>query len=158
MKKWSTWSFPGNRVLPSSISAKMQPALHISIAVSYFCHVSMISGALQYLVETYPVISRSHVLARPKSQILRSQFSSTRMLLGLRSRWTTPAEWRYFKPRQIENQILKLLIERHMRTNIWYRKYWVNCFSRDLVAKRRCKSTRNNSVTKQLRYELMKLA
>jgi hypothetical protein len=37
--------------------------------------------------------------ARPKSQILRSQFSLTRMLLGFRSRWTTPAEWTYFRPR-----------------------------------------------------------
>ena len=37
--------------------------------------------------------------ARPKSQILRSQFSLMRMLLGLRSRWTTPAECTYFRPR-----------------------------------------------------------
>lgn len=37
--------------------------------------------------------------ARPKSQILRSQFSLTRMLLGLRSRWTTPAECTYLRPR-----------------------------------------------------------
>lgn len=37
--------------------------------------------------------------ARPKSHIFRSQFSLTRMLLGFRSRWMTPAEWRYFRPR-----------------------------------------------------------
>ncbi len=38
-------SFPGNNGLPSSISAKMQPVLQMSTATSYFCHVSMISGA-----------------------------------------------------------------------------------------------------------------
>lgn len=43
--------------------------------------------------------------ARPKSQILRSQFSLTRMLEGLRSRWTTPAEWTYFRPRCCPHQI-----------------------------------------------------
>ncbi len=37
--------------------------------------------------------------ARPKSQIFRSQFSLMRMLEGLRSRWTTPAEWTYLRPR-----------------------------------------------------------
>ncbi|KAG7125804.1 Proline iminopeptidase aneH like protein [Verticillium longisporum] len=35
----------GKSGLPSSISAKMQPALQISTSTSYFCHVSMISGA-----------------------------------------------------------------------------------------------------------------
>lgn len=38
-------SLPGNRGLPSSISAKMQPVLQMSTATSYFCQVSMISGA-----------------------------------------------------------------------------------------------------------------
>lgn len=38
-------SFPGNSGRPSSISAKMQPALQMSTATSYFCQVSMISGA-----------------------------------------------------------------------------------------------------------------
>lgn len=38
-------SLPGNNGFPSSISAKMQPVLQISTATSYFCHVSMISGA-----------------------------------------------------------------------------------------------------------------
>ena len=37
--------------------------------------------------------------AKPKSQIFKSQFSFTRMLLGFKSRCTTPAEWTYFKPR-----------------------------------------------------------
>src|SRR5216684_3275520 len=38
-------SFPGKRGFPSSISAKMHPVLQMSTATSYFCHVSMISGA-----------------------------------------------------------------------------------------------------------------
>lgn len=67
---WWSWSFylrsfPGNKGLPSSISAKIHPALQISTrwctmsildrgiplflnhwpATSYFCHVNMISGA-----------------------------------------------------------------------------------------------------------------
>ena len=41
------------------------------------------------------------VLARPKSQILRSQLALSRRLLGLRSRWRTLAEWMYFSPRRI---------------------------------------------------------
>lgn len=57
IENWFTWSFPGNSGRPSSISEKMHPALHTSTAcqrrraalyapaTSYFCHVSMISGA-----------------------------------------------------------------------------------------------------------------
>ena len=39
------------------------------------------------------------VRARPKSQILRSQFALTRRFEGLRSRWRMLAEWMYFRPR-----------------------------------------------------------
>lgn len=39
-------SLPGNNGFPSSISAKIQPALQMSTATSYFCQVNMISGAL----------------------------------------------------------------------------------------------------------------
>ena len=45
IENWFTWSLPGNSGLPSSISEKMQPALHTSTATSYFCQVSIISGA-----------------------------------------------------------------------------------------------------------------
>lgn len=38
-------SLPGNRGLPSSISAKIHPVLQMSTATSYFCQVNMISGA-----------------------------------------------------------------------------------------------------------------
>jgi hypothetical protein len=38
-------SLPGNNGFPSNISAKIQPALQMSTATSYFCQVSMISGA-----------------------------------------------------------------------------------------------------------------
>jgi hypothetical protein len=38
-------SLPGNNGFPSNISAKIQPALQISTATSYFCQVNMISGA-----------------------------------------------------------------------------------------------------------------
>ena len=35
----------------------------------------------------------------PKSQILRSQFAFNSRLDGLRSRWSTPAEWINLSPR-----------------------------------------------------------
>ena len=38
-------SLPGKSGFPSSISANMQPVLQMSTATSYFCQVSMISGA-----------------------------------------------------------------------------------------------------------------
>ena len=46
-------SLPGKSGFPSSISAKMQPALRMSTATSYFCHVNMISGARYHRVATY---------------------------------------------------------------------------------------------------------
>ncbi|KAJ2412260.1 hypothetical protein GGF41_006170 [Coemansia sp. RSA 2531] len=45
IENWCTWSLPGNSGVPSNISAKIQPALQISTATSYFCQVSIISGA-----------------------------------------------------------------------------------------------------------------
>ena len=36
IENWLTWSLPGKSGLPSSISAKMQPALQISTSTSYF--------------------------------------------------------------------------------------------------------------------------
>lgn len=36
MENWLTWSLPGKSGLPSSISAKMQPALQMSTSTSYF--------------------------------------------------------------------------------------------------------------------------
>jgi hypothetical protein len=45
----------------------------------------MISGALYHLVATYPVISFSVGLAKPKSKILSSQSSFTAMFDGFKS-------------------------------------------------------------------------
>ena len=45
----------------------------------------MISGALYHLVATYPVISFSVGLAKPKSKIFSSQSSFTAMLDGFKS-------------------------------------------------------------------------
>ena len=42
------------------------------------------------------------------------------------------------------------LLFRGTLTKIWYRKYWMNCFSRGLEVKRRCKSVPRSSVTKYL--------
>ena len=36
------------------------------------------------------------------------------------------------------------------RTRIWYRKYWMNCFSSGLEVSSRCKSVPRSSVTKYL--------
>ena len=44
--------------------------------------------------------SGSMALANPKSQILSRQLLLTRRLPGFRSRWMTPAEWRYLRPEE----------------------------------------------------------
>lgn len=37
---------------------------------------------------------------------------------------------------------------RNKLTKIWYKKYWMNCFSNGREVKRRCKSVPKSSVTK----------
>ncbi|KAJ1938895.1 hypothetical protein EC988_007454, partial [Linderina pennispora] len=55
------------------------------------------------------------------------------MLDGFRSRWITPAECTYFRPRRI-----------------WYRKYWMNCCSSGRDCRSRCRSVPSSSVTKYM--------
>lgn len=83
----------------------------IQILTLITLELSIISGALYHLVATYSVrkpawlCSGSATLAKPKSQILRSQVVFNNKLLGFKSLCNTFAECMYFKPR-----------------NIWYRK------------------------------------
>lgn len=66
----------------------MHPMLQISSALVYSDAESMTSGALYHLVTTYSVLfsfSSSKPLARPRSQILRSQSLLTSRFDGLRS-------------------------------------------------------------------------
>ena len=100
-------SFPGNNGLPLSISAKIQPTLHTSIAFVYSLKVSMISGARYQRVATYSVMNpelssvEAADRARPKSQTLRSQLALRSKLDGLRSRWRTFAECMAFRARSV---------------------------------------------------------
>ena len=100
-------SFPGKRGLPFSISAKMQPTLHTSIALVYSLNVSIISGARYHLVATYSVMNpelssvEAADRARPKSQTFRSQLALSRRFDGLRSRWRTFAECMAFSARKV---------------------------------------------------------
>jgi hypothetical protein len=70
----SLQSRPGNKGLPLSISAKIQPIDQTSMALVYSLNVSIISGALYHLVATYSVMKlacssdRLVDLAKPKSQ------------------------------------------------------------------------------------------
>lgn len=100
---WCTWSRPGKSGFLSISSIKMHPTDHTSIAAVYSDELSSNSGALYHLVTTYSVMkSVSEVVrASPKSQILRSQLAFNKRLLGFRSRWSTLAEWMYFKPLRI---------------------------------------------------------
>merc|ERR1719409_2293782 len=107
-----TWSDPGKKGRLPSSSAKMQPTLHMSTALVYVSDDSTISGARYQRVTTYSVRKSRQSEGftpreRPKSVILRSQFSLTSRLEGLRSRCSTLHEWRYLSPR-----------------SSWYRKYW----------------------------------
>lgn len=76
----------------------------------------MISGARYHRVATYSVIkpwfaaflavpwpfpAGLYPRASPKSQILSSQSAFTSKLPGLRSRWSTFAEWMYFSPQSV---------------------------------------------------------
>lgn len=100
-------SFPGNRGFPLSISAKMQPTLHTSMALVYSLNVSMISGARYQRVATYSVMKPelssvdAAERARPKSQTFRSQFALRRRFEGFRSRWRTFAECKAFRARSV---------------------------------------------------------
>ena len=74
----------------------------------YILKESMISGARYHRVATYSVIivgfssgSALNPLLSPKSQILSSQSALTSKFPGLRSRWTTDAEWMYLIPARI---------------------------------------------------------
>lgn len=101
---WFLVSVPGKNGFLCNISAKIQPTLHISTEVVYWFALRSNSGALYHLVATYSVNTLALTflnrgLARPKSQILRSQFEFTSKFLGLRSLWTILAEWMYFRPR-----------------------------------------------------------
>lgn len=62
---------PGNKIRPEIISAKVQPADHMSTALVYSCDESIISGARQNRVTTYSVKSSPFSLLRfrlsPKS-------------------------------------------------------------------------------------------
>src|SRR3954471_410940 len=88
-------SLPGKSGLPLSISARIQPTLHTSIALVYSLKVSIISGARYHLVATYSVMKpelsslEAAERARPKSQTLRSQLALRSRLDGLRSRCST---------------------------------------------------------------------
>merc|ERR1719446_1864304 len=102
---WWTWSVPGKSGFRPSNSAKMQPTDHMSTAFVYVSDESTISGARYHRVTTYSVRKsrQSDGLTpreRPKSVILRSQFSLTSRLDGLRSRWRTLHEWMYLSPRR----------------------------------------------------------
>ncbi|KAH3668815.1 hypothetical protein OGAPHI_002570 [Ogataea philodendri] len=100
-------SVPGNNGLPESISARMQPTDHTSIAVVYSWNVSMISGARYHLVATYSVMNpklsswEATERASPKSQILRSQLEFSSKFEGLRSLWSTLAECNAFNARSV---------------------------------------------------------
>ena len=88
ISEYELFPFPGNNGFPSSISAKIQPALQISTASLKLCSPSKNSGA------RYPIAFGNWIraVARPKSQIFRSAFSLMRMSEGFKSRWMTPAE------------------------------------------------------------------
>ena len=99
-----TWSEPGKSGLRPSSSPKMHPTDQTSTALVYVSDESTISGARYHRVTTYSVRKsrQSEGLTprdSPKSVILRSQFSFTSRLDGLRSRWSTLHEWMYLRPR-----------------------------------------------------------
>lgn len=85
-------SFPGNKGFPLSISARIQPTLHTSIALVYSLNVNIISGARYHLVATYSVMNpelssvEAAERAKPKSQTFRSQFALRSRFEGFRSR------------------------------------------------------------------------
>ena len=91
-------SLPGNRGLPLSISARMQPTDQTSIALVYSLNVNMISGARYQRVATYSVMKPelsswdAAERARPKSHTFRSQLALSRRLDGFKSRCSTLAE------------------------------------------------------------------
>lgn len=103
----------------------------------------------------------------PPSEIrtFRSQFSFTKMLLGFyllvswywfikncltKSRCTTPAEWTYFSPRyDAISASWDSNASGHI-TSIWYKKYWMNCFSNGREVNSRWRSVPKSSVTKYL--------
>lgn len=72
---WFNVDVPGNMALPTIISPRMQPTLHISTALVYFLLPNNISGALYHLVATYSVRTGAYPsssliatdLANPKS-------------------------------------------------------------------------------------------
>ena len=83
----------------------------MSIDLVYAVEDRSNSGGRYHRVTTYSVSAcepESTPRARPKSQILRSQFLFTSRLPGLRSRWSTFAECTALRPRRI-----------------WYTKYWM---------------------------------
>ena len=84
---WFFVSVPGKNGFLWSISAKMQPTLHISTDVVYCWALNSNSGARYHLVATYSVSTFAFKLwnkglANPKSQILRSQLELTNRFLG----------------------------------------------------------------------------
>lgn len=100
-------SLPGNRGFPLSISARMQPTDHTSMALVYSLKVNMISGARYHLVATYSVMKpelsswEAAERARPKSHTLRSQLALRSRLEGFRSRCRTLAECMAFNARRV---------------------------------------------------------
>lgn len=100
-------SLPGNRGLPLSISARIQPTLHTSIALVYSLNVNMISGARYQRVATYSVMKpelssvEAADRARPKSHTFRSQFALSNKFEGFKSRWSTLAECIAFRARSV---------------------------------------------------------
>lgn len=75
---------------------------HKKLAFVYILNDSMISGARYHRVATYSVMSPVSLpsadccftlLARPKSQTLRSQLALSRRLAGFKSRCTMSALW-----------------------------------------------------------------
>ena len=113
----------------------------LSVTVSGAIHLS---GILSLREDTYSGVSRE----RPKSDILSSFLSSTRMLRQARSRWRTPMEERYSwgvskdsavnkKHRRLQRRIIVFRCTHH---SLWYlvgkwrkvpqirlSKWWVEC-------------------------------
>lgn len=92
---WLPSLLPGNNGALWNISKMMQAALQTSTLLVYGI-LRRISGARYHNVTTTLVsrISRSYVLAKPKSAIFRSSFEEMSKFWGFKSRWMIRWEWR----------------------------------------------------------------